>query len=75
MTAEGAFDFFSQLGQKDQPQANQSVKADSGAQHPSGSGTDDGSSGAHANSGKTQTIQETISRNINWDESAEGTIK
>ena len=86
MTAEGAADFFSQLGQKDQAQQNQANQGEkpgdeNGSQRtrPSGSGggaEQDGTGGARSSvSGRQNIVQETISRNTNWDESAEGIIK
>mmetsp|Transcript_3055 Transcript_3055/g.5154 ORF Transcript_3055/g.5154 Transcript_3055/m.5154 type:complete len:196 (-) Transcript_3055:2161-2748(-) len=75
MTAEGAADFFSQLGQKEQAaqkeaqqvaQKQASEKQALQAQMSTGGAEDQ----------KKQTfVQETVSRNINWDEGSERLIK
>jgi hypothetical protein len=87
MTAEGAADFFSQLGQKDQAQQNQASqndrandRASGGNMHQmqptagSGSGADNDQRAPNLQA-RQHTVQETISRNANWDEGAEGIIK
>ena len=85
MTAEGAADFFSQLGQKDQAQQNQANQAEkpgdengsqrTGLSGSAGGAEQDGTGGARSSNSKQNIVQETISRNTNWDESAEGIIK
>lgn len=67
MTAEGAADFFSQLGQKEQKAPKQPEPAKPANDFQPESET--------AGSGGQRIVQETISRNTNWDEGAEGIIK
>jgi len=84
MSAEGAADFFSQLGQKDQ-QPNQASQSSGPTDGASGGGTSNqiqpsaasglGGDDQRAPNARMHTIQETVSRNINWDEGAEGIIK
>lgn len=85
MTAENAADFFSQLGQKDQAQPNQASQGEKvndlgggpGARLSGpGAGTElEGSGGARSSQSRQNIVQETVSRNTNWDESVEGIIK
>lgn len=82
MSAEGAADFFSQLGQKDQA-PNQPNQSSGPSDRQGGGNTQIQPSAASGNSGDDQrapntrlhTVQETVSRNINWDEGPEGIIK
>ena len=71
MTAEGAADFFSQLGQNQ----NQPPKQERQAEGPSALSLASQASDDQQRPQARSTVQETISRNNNWDEGAEGIIK
>lgn len=72
LSAEGAADFFSQLGQKDTapPTATESSASDVTRQQSS-----DFDARPSGNPSRQNIVQETISRNTNWDEGSEGIIK
>jgi len=69
MTAGDAADFFSQLGQKDQ------TAAPTGQQEERKVEREPESDSVQRQSSRQVMAQETVSRNINWDEGSEGIIK